>query len=210
MAKKRKSSDLQLAERVANLEKSYDDSVKDLKEKVRSLALQSNPNEALILLNLDELARRARRYNDPEAEVFEELFRQASRHQGNVNLASLTLSVLGGKASDIVVKAMSKCMKEKQVEEKISNTVSSKSTEAVSPLANAYQQPPLPPQYCFPPGFSGWPQAGMFPFPNSYQSSRRSFGNRTGQFRPRGNCYFCNSPEHSVRDCEKMKSAKNK
>ncbi|CAC5414983.1 unnamed protein product [Mytilus coruscus] len=115
--KKKKNHDL--LQRVADLEKSKEDNVKELKDKVRSLALQANPSEPLILLSLDELAKKARRQNDDDAETFDELARQAQRHQGSINVATLTLNVLGGKASDLVGKAMGKCLKEKEVEQKI-------------------------------------------------------------------------------------------
>ncbi|XP_052090318.1 uncharacterized protein LOC127726986 [Mytilus californianus] len=115
--KKKKNHDL--VRRAADLEKSKEDNVKELKNKVRSLALQANPSEPLILLSLDELAKKARRQNDDDAETFDELARQAQKHQGSINVATLTLNVLGGKASDLVGKVMAKCPKEKEVEQMI-------------------------------------------------------------------------------------------
>ena len=101
-----------------DLERRKDDNIKDLKEQVRNLAMQANPSEPLMLLSLDELAKKARRQNDEESETFEELARQAQRHQGNINISTLILNVLGGKASDLVEKAMAKCLKEKEAEQK--------------------------------------------------------------------------------------------
>jgi hypothetical protein len=46
--------------------------------------------------------------------VYEELARQAIRHQTKVDVTSLCLSVLGGRAADAISKAISKCLKEKQ------------------------------------------------------------------------------------------------
>lgn len=168
------------------------------------MSLQSKPNEALLLLTFDELAKQARKYTDPEADFYEELCRQANRHQGEVNIATLTLSVLGGKASDIVVKAMAKCLKERQVEDKLSTSNSAKSSESASPLESLYPPPPVP--YFMPQNMSGWPHSGMY----HYQFNRRFSGSRQNCWRPRGQCYFCNSTEHAIKDCEKMKIAKNK
>ncbi|CAG2204836.1 unnamed protein product [Mytilus edulis] len=108
-----------LVYRVADIEKSNEDNVKELKDNVRSLALHANPSESLILLSLDELAKKARKQNDDDAETFDELSRQAQRHQGSINVATLTLNVIGGKASDLVEKAMAKCLMVKEVEQKI-------------------------------------------------------------------------------------------
>lgn len=86
-----------LVYRVADIEKSNEDNVKELKDKVGSLALHANPSESLILLSLDELAKKARKQNDDDAETFDELSRQAQRHQESINVATLTLNVIGGK-----------------------------------------------------------------------------------------------------------------
>ncbi|CAC5408572.1 unnamed protein product [Mytilus coruscus] len=141
--KKKKNHDL--LQRVADLEKSKEDNVKELKDKVRSLALQANPSEPLILLSLDELAKKARRQNDDDAETFDELARQAQKHQGSINVATLTLNVLGGKASDLVGKAMAKFLKEKEVEQKITGNKANhmEKMETTSPLANAYPLLPV-------------------------------------------------------------------
>lgn len=56
--------------------------IEAIKEKVRLLANQNSPSEALILLALDELAKTARAVKVEDADIFEELYRQASRNQG--------------------------------------------------------------------------------------------------------------------------------
>lgn len=66
---------------------------------------------------MEELAAKARSLGHEDAETFEELARQATRNQGRINIMSLALTVLGGKASDIITKALSKCMKEKDPRE---------------------------------------------------------------------------------------------
>ncbi|CAC5396543.1 unnamed protein product [Mytilus coruscus] len=199
--KKKKNHDL--LQRVADLEKSKEDNVKELKYKVRSLALQANPSEPLILLSLDELAKKARRQNDDDAETFDELARQAQRHQGSINVATLTLNVLGGKASDLVGKAMAKCFKEKEVEQKITGNKANhmEKMETTSPLANAYPPATCMPNYFMPHMPTGW-QQGMFPFSTSmyHNQGPRRFSRRNGQWRPRGNCFFCNSNDHVVKD----------
>ncbi|CAG2195340.1 unnamed protein product [Mytilus edulis] len=73
---KRKRDDLE--DRIANLENTTkEEVVKNLKEKVRTLCLQDNPSDSLILLTLEELAKAARRVNHDDADTFEELTRQA-------------------------------------------------------------------------------------------------------------------------------------
>ena len=83
------------------------------KDKMRFLCTQNNPSEALILLALDELTRKAKDCQHEDAYTYEELLRQASRNQGEINIVTLTLNVLEGKASDLVSKMLSKCLKEK-------------------------------------------------------------------------------------------------
>ena len=189
-----------------DLERRKDDNIKDLKEQVRNLAMQANPSEPLMLL-------KARRQNDEESETFEELARQAQRNQGTINISTLILNVLGGKASDLVGKAMAKCLKEKEAEQKIASNKANhnEKVETSSPLANAYPPAPYMPSYMMPQMPNGWQHSGMFPFGTGmYPQGPRRFTPRTSQWRPRGNCYFCNSSEHSVKDCEKMKNAKGK
>lgn len=82
--------------------------VENVKEKVRSLALQTKPSVPLILVTLDELARTARRKEHSEASMYEELSRQANLNQEKIDIQSFCLNVLGGNASDIVGKALSK------------------------------------------------------------------------------------------------------
>lgn len=71
--------------------------IEAIKKKVRLLANQNSPSEALILLALDELAKTARAVKVEDADIFEELYRQASRNQGKINLVTLVLSVMGVK-----------------------------------------------------------------------------------------------------------------
>ncbi|KAK3107263.1 hypothetical protein FSP39_010584 [Pinctada imbricata] len=148
-SKKRKSSD-DLEKKITMLEEGQD-SVESLKEKMRMLCLQANPNDALILLALDDLARAARKKQHSEMDTYGELVRQAHKHQHAVNIASLALGVVGGKAVDVVVKVLNKCVKEKQVESKLNSN--SQETEAKknenlnynSPMFNAYPNYPMPP-----------------------------------------------------------------
>lgn len=56
-----------------------------MKEKVRSLALQTKPSVPLILVTLDELARTARRKGHSEASMYEELSRQANLNQEKID-----------------------------------------------------------------------------------------------------------------------------
>ena len=192
---------------MASLERSAKvEAVKELKEKVRVLCLQQEPSNSLILLTLEELAKTAWRVDHDETDVFEELARQASRHQDKLNISSLCLSVLGGKAADAITKAIAKCIKEKQSEEKPDckpkpgpNQSGPKSED--SPLYNLYPPYQVPFMY-------GMQSAPFFQPPYSasnYRGRPRQFG-----FRPRGACLFCESTSHQVKDCEKMKAAKGK
>ena len=78
----------ELLKRIARLEQDQD-SAESLKDKVRGFALQANPNEALLLLAIEDLAKTARRKEHSDAETFEELARQAVKHQNNINIACL-------------------------------------------------------------------------------------------------------------------------
>ena len=80
---------------------------------MRTLCLQQEPSISLIHLTLEELAKHSRKADAEDAEVYEELARQAIRHQTKVDVTSLCLSVLGGRAADAISKAISKCLKEK-------------------------------------------------------------------------------------------------
>lgn len=64
----------EILSRIADLEKGME-SVENLKENVRGLALQKSPNEAMILLLLEELANVARKKQHDDSSVFEELLR---------------------------------------------------------------------------------------------------------------------------------------
>ena len=181
------------------LEEGQETTVESLKDKVRMLCLQANPNDCLILLALDDLARSARKTQHADAETYEELVRQAHKHQHSINIASLSLGVVGGKAVDVVVKVLNKCVKEKQVESKLTNanekeTKKDENITFTSPMFNAYPPYPMPPMWQNP----GYGQGQTFFYPRS----------RGRGFRPKGNCYFCDMPGHTIRECQKMKMAK--
>lgn len=91
---------------------------------------------------MEELAAKARSLGHEDAETFEELARQATRNQGRINIMSLALTVLGGKASDIITKALSKCMKEKDQEKE--EAPQNKRHEWQSPLSSLYQPNQIP------------------------------------------------------------------
>lgn len=76
------------------------------------------PNTSLILLPIDELADTARKVNHKEADIFEELIKQAKRLQTKLDISNLCLSVLVGKDADAIGKAITKCMKENKSESK--------------------------------------------------------------------------------------------
>lgn len=93
--------------------KEKEDPVKKLKDKRRFLAMQKVPSKQLVLLTLDELADKARLMNHKDADMYQELARQANMNQGKYNLPAFILNVLGGKASNLISKALSKSLKEK-------------------------------------------------------------------------------------------------
>ena len=97
----------------APVTKETDDPVKKLKDKVRFLAMQKVPSEQLVLLTLDELADTARKLDHADADLYQELARQANQNQGDFKVPNFILNVLGGKASDLISKALSKSLKEK-------------------------------------------------------------------------------------------------
>lgn len=66
-----------------------------IKQKVRLLANHNDPSEALILLALDELAKTSRSCRIDDSDMYEELYRQASRNHRKINLVILLLSVIG-------------------------------------------------------------------------------------------------------------------
>ena len=100
------------------LEKKSDDAITQLKDKVRSLCLPNDPSEPLILLTLEELARVSRRQGHVDAELYEELARQAKVQQGQLDLAHFCLTTLSGKAGDVIIKALSKCLKKQSLLER--------------------------------------------------------------------------------------------
>ena len=71
---------------------------------MRSLCLQTAPSEPLILLTLEELSRVSRRQGHVDVEIYEELARQAKKNQGKVDMATLCLTALSGKAGDVITK----------------------------------------------------------------------------------------------------------
>ena len=173
---------------------------------MRALCLQQEPSISLILLTLEELAKHSRKADAEDAEVYEELARQAIRHQTKVDVTSLCLSVLGGRAADAISKAISKCLKEK-VESKNGDKCSKPEKNVPkpenSPLHNLYP-------FMYPMGFQT-PFASNFPQPQGYGYRNLMPRSYTPNFRPRGAaCLFCDSTSHLVRDCDKMKAAKGK
>ena len=60
---------------------------------------------------LDELARVARKCNSEETQVFQELARQAIYNSDKIDVSAFCLNVMGGKAIDLVGKALSKAIK---------------------------------------------------------------------------------------------------
>ncbi|CAG2184878.1 unnamed protein product [Mytilus edulis] len=200
---KRKRDDLE--DRIANLEiLQKEEVVKNLKEKVRTLCLQDNPSDSLILLTLEELAKAARRVNHDDADTFEELTRQANRHQLKLDISSLCLSVLGGKVADAITKAVSKCLKEKQPEK---DTTPKPEDSPLHNLYPPYQAPCMYPYNAMP--YLQPPYPGGFN--NNYRGRPRNSGNfGNSGIRQRGACLFCESTSHQIRDCDKMKAAKGK
>lgn len=192
------------------LEEPQADEIRQAKERVRAVALQPKPDDSLLLLLLDDLTRAAVRLQDENAPVFQELQRQAALYQDRISLPSLILSVLGGGASDHVSKAVSKCLKEKKIKDQEGK--GSERHEQRSPLANLYGPPgqvypqPPPAQSSYPgQGYGGY-RPYYYPF-NETQGGRGRGRNRP--VRPM-NCFFCSSSQHWIKDCPKMKEAKEK
>lgn len=163
--------------------------VQELKEKVRTLCLQDDPSNALILLTLDELSKAARKLNHEEADMFEELYRQANRYQSKLQISNLCLSVLGGKVADAISKAISKCLKDKpetKAESKNEYVKTQKRPE--SPLDGLYPcQPSLYPMmpsmylnvFNMGGGYNGYGNQG-------YRGGRQGYR----PYRPKGPCLF--------------------
>lgn len=100
------------------------------------MALQTKPSVPLILVTLDELARTARRKGHSEASMYEELSRQANLNQEKIDIQSFCLNVLGGNASDIVGKALSKAIKIKPEMKSTEMEKINFENQAHSPLLN--------------------------------------------------------------------------
>lgn len=201
-----------------------EDCVKTLKDKVRFLCTQNHPSEPLLLLALDELARKAKSVDHEDSDIFEELLREASRNQGKINIVTLSLNVLGGKASDLISKALSKCLKDSEQKSQDSDLKQHNETQMrtgmVSPLANIYGQMPqqmmtgynpmmMMPQQFMPYNF------GMGPTPrpryynyNSRQNSARYNSHASNGPRQIGPCLFCDATGHLIKDCAKLKAVK--
>lgn len=170
---------------------------------MRLLANQNSPSEALILLALDELAKTARAVKVEDADIFEELYRQASRNQGKINLVTLVLSVMGGKASDVVGKALVKSRKE-QEETKESPKVEKSPSSPLHSLYPSFPSMPLMMPYQ-PQGYN----YGYMPNPvyQGYRPRQRGRFNQGGS-KPIGPCLFCESMGHLIKDCLKFKAMK--
>lgn len=67
---------------------------------------------SLIFLTVEDMAKVTRKVSHEDAETFEDLSRQATRYQAKLNISSLFLSKLGGKAADAISKAVAKSLKE--------------------------------------------------------------------------------------------------
>ena len=65
--KEKQSPPAEILERLNKLEVSRRDVVGELRDKVRMLASQSNPSEALLLLTIEEFARTTRKFNNADA-----------------------------------------------------------------------------------------------------------------------------------------------
>ena len=128
-----------------------------------TLCPQQEPSIFLILLTLEELAKHARKADAEYAEVYEEIARQAIKQQTKVDVTSLCLSLLGGRAPDAISKAISKCLKEK-VESRNGDNCSKPEKNAPnpenSPLHNLYP-------FMYQMGFQ-LPFAANFPQPQGY------------------------------------------
>lgn len=153
---------MSLEKRLKLLEKSSKDQVDDLKGKVRCVCLQENPSVSLILLTVEDMAKVTRKVSHEDAETFEDLSRQATRYQAKLNISSLCLSVLGGKAADAISKAVS--LKENNDvgnESKIGvkkegGSMFKRDEVPLSPLSNLYPYQTAGMMYSSAPGFFSW------------------------------------------------------
>ena len=212
-SKKPRMDDLEgMERRILTLEMEKSQNVEKVKERVKILATHTEPNDSLLLITLDELARVSRKVNHKDAEVHEELYRQCCRMQGKINLSNLCLTVLGGQGADIVSKAVNKCVKESKSFDKADDSKSKGSPQEEqaakfggSPLAGLYPYPgPM-----FGPGY-GFPGYGSFHQANYSNGFVRPRGGYRMPQRGRLACHFCESTDHLVKDCEQMKAAKRK
>ena len=166
-----------------------------------------NPSEQLVLLTLDELAEAARNIGHEDADMYIELARQASLNQGKFPIASFVPSVLGGKASDLITKALTKSLKDKSRNKK-------EETTTKQPDAPKQSVPFMPPGqgYMYPPWMYQMGYIHQPSYNSSFQGRYGSFrgGSSRPTYRQRDACHFCDSTSHLIRDCEKMKMAKNK
>ncbi|XP_064645441.1 uncharacterized protein LOC135498872 isoform X1 [Lineus longissimus] len=185
------------------------DPVQKAKAKVRSLALHEEPNESLMLLYLEDLAAAATSVSHKDMELFDDLYRQARRYQGKVDMANVILTVLGGGTGELITKAISKSLK-KVVEPKPIETV--KPEESPNPSPSIQHRSPLTDLYSQVAAVASLQQM-MNPLFDSYRGgasrgARRGRGRGTDSSPPNNyQCYFCNSPDHFYRDCDKMKEA---
>lgn len=180
--------------------------LKEIKEKVRSLATQNEPNESLMLLLLDDLARMSLEMGDESAPVFSELYRQARYNQGNVDLPNFILTVLGGGACDVVSKALAKYVKKQHKSPKLEKRAGESPEKSVSPLTNLY---PGSQAMQFMPFFPGFPNQYYQPRGRGYRGSYSRGGYRGGKPSLAAQCWFCQG-NHYIRDCDKMKAARDK
>lgn len=174
----------------------------------------------LILLTVEDLTRVARQVSHEDAETFEELSRQATRYQAKLDISSLYLSVLGGKAADAVSKAVAKCFKEKndvgneskRDVKKERGSMFKRDEVPLSQLSNLYPYQTAGMMYSSAPGFlPGFPLfwgSGGYYYYQGYRSGR------TGALRQGAKsssaCSFCESTGHLVKYCEKIKLSKRK
>lgn len=209
-AKKQKKEHA-LEKRIEELEQSKrnegEEELKSLKAKVRGLCMQTEPSVPLILVLVEELASTARKMNSDDAAIFEELARQANCNKEKLDIPSFCLSVLGGKATDVVGKALSKALKVKS-ECGESSVLGKVQATHQSPMLNLYSQPPQ--------AYWGFGQGNfvpqMYPYGGvtgygGYRKYQRGSGRGQSS---RGNCLFCGGPDHYVRDCMKMKAARDR
>lgn len=112
---------------------------------------------SLIFLTVEDMAKVTRKVSHEDAETFEDLSRQVTRYQAKLNISSLFLSVLGGKAADAISKAVAKSLKENNDvgnESKIEGGSMFKRDEVpLSPLSNLYPYQTAGMMYPSAPGF---------------------------------------------------------